>query len=283
MLFRSKKILERVRPESIDVILFSSLTLDYHAPSTASILHERLQLKTNCAAIDLPLGCTGFTTALMVAHGIFRDSSIQRVLVVLGEVPRHAIHPDDSSLLCLFGDAGSAILLENSDQNIPFVFGNDGKGFNALHVLEGGARNPMNQNSFSSELSYPFLNHFGRIFMDGQEILKLTLQHVPNAVFDLLDKAKLSIEEIDHFIFHQASNIILETLQRKLQIPEYKMIKHMANGGNTVSCTIPIAYEMGAKAYEFKDGANILLFGFGVGFSWCGCVIKHNSTHYDYI
>ncbi|MFM1810298.1 MAG: 3-oxoacyl-[acyl-carrier-protein] synthase 3, partial [Bacteroidota bacterium] len=92
------KLLVDADLNDIDFLIFSSLTLDYHAPSTASILHKKLGLKASCGVMDLPLGCAGFPMALMMANGLFNTMNLNRVLVLLGEVPTRAVHPANTSI-----------------------------------------------------------------------------------------------------------------------------------------------------------------------------------------
>jgi len=259
---------------TIDFLVFSSLTLDYHAPSTASILHKKLGLKASCGVMDLPVGCAGFPMALMIANGLFNTMGIHRMLVLMGEVPTRAVHPENSSVKNVFGDAGVAVLLTSSRFPLAFEFGNDGSGFSSLNVLRGGARLPMDAAYLESNVNTPWLNQFGELIMDGHGILKLTLTHIPNAVFALLDKYGLTLDQVDHVIFHQASNIVIDALQRKLNLPKDKVLNYLADGGNTISCGIPIAWAKAQEANRFSRGDKVLIFGFGVGFSWCGSILK---------
>lgn len=270
----AKKLLKQDEVQEIDYLIFCSLTLDYHAPSTASILHKKLGLKASCGVMDLPLGCAGYTTALMIANGLFKSVDLKRVLVLLGEIPSRAVHPDDDTIKHVFGDAGAAVLLEKSTDDLCFEFGNDGDGFSSLNVLRGGARLPMDIPFLQSNLEFPWLNQFGVLAMDGHGILKLTLSHIPTAIDSLLEKYALSLEQIDHVIFHQASNIVIDALQRKLNLPKEKVINYLAEGGNTISCGIPIAWAKAQEDKRFAAGDRVLVFGFGVGFSWCGTILR---------
>lgn len=259
---------------TIDFLVFSSLTRDYHAPSTASVLHKQLGLKASCGVMDLPIGCAGFPMALMMVNGMFNTMGLNRVLVLMGEVPSRAIHPDNLSVKHVFGDAGVAVLLKSSNASLAFEFGNDGTGFSSLNVLRGGARLPMDVAYLESNVNTPWLNQFGEILMDGHGILKLTLSHIPNAVLSLLDKYGMTLDQIDHVVFHQASNIVIDALQRKLNLPKDKVLNYLADGGNTISCGIPIAWAKAQETNRFKRGDSVLIFGFGVGFSWCGSILK---------
>lgn len=268
------ELLSDVDLSTIDFLVFSSLTRDYHAPSTASILHEKLGLKASCGVMDLPVGCAGFPMALMVANGMFTTMAHNRILVLMGETPTRAVHPANLSVKHVFGDAGVAVLLKPSSFLQAFEFGNDGSGFSSLNVLRGGGRFPMDTAFLESNVNTPWLNQFGELVMDGHGILKLTLTHIPNAVFALLDKYGLTLDQVDHVIFHQASNIVIDALQRKLNLPKVKVLNYLADGGNTISCGIPIAWAKAQETNQFKRGEHVLIFGFGVGFSWCGTILK---------
>ena len=267
-------LLKDVDLSTIDFLVFSSLTRDYHAPSTASILHKKLGLKASCGVMDLPVGCSGFPMALMLANGMFTTMAHNRILVLMGETPTRAVHPENLSVKHVFGDAGVAVLLKPSSFQPAFEFGNDGSGFSSLNVLRGGARLPMDVAYLESNVNTPWLNQFGELIMDGHGILKLTLTHIPNAVFALLDKYGLTLDQVDHVIFHQASNIVIDALQRKLSLPKEKVVNYLADGGNTISCGIPIAWAKAQADKRFKVGDTIMVFGFGVGFSWCGTILK---------
>lgn len=270
------KLLVDVDLNDIDFLIFSSLTLDYHAPSTASILHKKLGLKAACGVMDLPLGCAGFPMALMTANGLFKTMSLKRILVLLGEIPTRAVHPADASLKYVFGDAGVAVMLGQSIDTLCFEFGNDGDGFSSLNVQRGGARFPMDISYLESNREFPWLNQFGALSMDGHGILKLSLTHIPQAVYSLLDKYGLTLDQVDHVIFHQASNIVIDALQRKLNLPKEKVFNYLADGGNTISCGIPIAWAKAQEEMRLKAGDKIMVFGFGVGFSWCGSILTYH-------
>jgi 3-oxoacyl-[acyl-carrier-protein] synthase-3 len=113
--------------------------------------------------------------------------------------------------------------------------------------------------------------------MDGPEIFNFTLQSVPSLVADVLAKAGLRLDEVDYFVFHQANSFMLEHLRRKLGIPRERFEICLEHCGNTVSATIPIALDAALQAGRIKPGMKILLAGFGVGFSWGGCILEWND------
>jgi 3-oxoacyl-[acyl-carrier-protein] synthase-3 len=97
---------------------------------------------------------------------------------------------------------------------------------------------------------------------------------VPESVDTILAKAELGLDDIDLFVFHQANAFMLEHLRKKLKVPEEKFFVSLAESGNTVSSTIPIALTDAVRAGELKPGMRVMLLGFGVGLSWGGLVLN---------
>ena len=260
----------------IDFLIVSTLVLDYNSPTTASVLHHKLGLSSTCGTIDLPQGCSGFLYSLSVAEAMISTGNARNVLILLGEVPTKAIHSEDIVLRSIFGDAGAAIVVsENNTKAIgKFTFATFGNGFDFLKVERGGGRNPIDEawiNKYSDQVNQL---SFGRIEMNGLEVLRFALKEIPGFLEQTLVKNGLTISEIDFFIFHQASALILKSLQRKCNIPEHKFISNFEEVGNTVSCSIPIALETAAALGTFEKGDKIVLLGFGIGFSCIGTVIE---------
>ena len=260
----------------IDFLIVSTLVLDYNSPTTASVLHHKLGLSSTCGTIDLPQGCSGFLYSLSVADAMISSGNARNVLILLGEVPSKAIHSEDIVLRSIFGDAGAAIVVsENNTKAIgKFTFATFGNGFDFLKVERGGGRNPIDEAWIKKYSDQENQLSFGRIEMNGLEVLRFALKEIPGFLEQTLAKNGLTISEIDFFIFHQASAMILKSLQRKCNIPEHKFISNFEEVGNTVSCSNPIALKKASALGNFKQGDKIVLLGFGIGFSCIGTVIE---------
>ena len=113
--------------------------------------------------------------------------------------------------------------------------------------------------------------------MNGPKVFMFTMKAVPECVNLLLRKSKKSIKDIDLFIFHQASKIVMDNIIRKLKLPEKKVFMNYGRIGNTVSASIPIALKDAANKRLVKKGDDIMLLGFGVGYSWGGCILKYGG------
>jgi 3-oxoacyl-[acyl-carrier-protein] synthase III len=124
------QLLEGNDPGGIDALIFCTQTPDYFLPTTASLLQERLRLSQRCAAFDLNQGCSGYIYSLAVASGMIASGLAARVLLATADTYTRLIHPLDKSTRTLFGDAGTASLLEAGAKSRlhGFVFGTDGRG-----------------------------------------------------------------------------------------------------------------------------------------------------------
>jgi 3-oxoacyl-[acyl-carrier-protein] synthase-3 len=155
------------------------------------------------------------------------------------------------------------------------VYGTDGSGAENLIVPTGGARRARDDRSAQvAHDKYGNLRSPNNLYMNGQEIFTFTLRAVPTLVKDVLAKANLSLPEIDLFVFHQANAYMLESVRKKLGIAPERFMLHMAQCGNTVSSTIPIALKHAVLEGRLKPGQTAMLIGFGVGYSWAGAVLR---------
>ncbi|MEB0216507.1 MULTISPECIES: ketoacyl-ACP synthase III [unclassified Undibacterium] len=262
--------------EQIDFLLFCTQTPDYLLPTSACVIHQRLQLNSACAALDINLGCSGFVYGLSLARALIVSGEARRVLLLTGDTYSKLIHPLDRSVRVLFGDAAAATLIVAEPTlasalppSGPFVLGTDGSGASNLMVPAGAARTPR-----SAATAAPYSDSSGNVrsaeqlFMDGPEILSFTLSAVPKVVAQVLQKAGKTLDQIDHVVFHQANGFILEALRKKIKIPREKFIIEFDSVGNTVSSSIPIALKRAKDKGQLQSGEVLLLVGFGVGYSW---------------
>jgi 3-oxoacyl-[acyl-carrier-protein] synthase-3 len=267
-----------ISPLNIDFVLLCTQSPDYLLPTTACILQDKLGIPTSAGALDFNLGCSGYIYGLAIAKGLIAAGIAKNVLLITAETYSKFIHPADKSNKTIFGDAASATLINNEGgfaEILDFDLGTDGRGAENLIVQRGGLRYPKNDID-TGDLTDGYGNviNENNLYMNGGEIFNFTSSAVPELIKNILTKNSLNDEHIDLYIFHQANKYILNHLRKKIKIEEEKFYYYLENCGNTVSSTIPIAL------YEAKqDGlisGNVLLAGFGVGYSWGGCVLRIN-------
>ena len=164
---------------------------------------------------------------------------------------------------------------DDEDKIGPFVFGTDGSGAENLIVPAGGLRKPCTlETRIEKEVGKGISRSEQNLFMNGNEVFNFTLRVVPQSVSELLAKSQLSINDVDFFVYHQANKFMLDHLRRKLKIPKEKFCINLDTYGNTVSSTIPMALERAIQHGQIKNGDNVMLVGFGVGYSWAATLVK---------
>lgn len=262
-----------IRKEDIDYILFCTQSPDYHLPTSACIIQNQLGLRTDIGAIDFNLGCSGYIYGLSLAKGLIAGGIAKNILLLTAETYSKYIHHRDKGNRTIFGDAATATIISNEGwaEIGNFALGTDGRGAENLIVRTGCSRTPELKGDLSfDENGNPISSDF--LFMDGSKIFTFTQKIVPIVVKQTLANNGLQMEDVNLFVLHQANSFMLDFLRKKMKIDADKFVWFMSEVGNTVSNSVPIAlYE--AKKEDRLHG-NILLCGFGVGYSWGGVIIK---------
>lgn len=259
----------------VDFILLCTQSPDYFLPTTACIVQNKLGLNTNVGALDFNLGCSGFVYGLGLAKGLIESGQARNVLLITSETYSKFIHPKDKSNKTIFGDAAAATLV-TADEGLfelnNFEYGTDGRGAENLIVKNGAMRNQFKTSEVKVDDNNNYLSD-DNLFMNGAEIFIFTLVSVPILLQEICKKNAINEDEIDLFIFHQANKFMLDSLRKKIKIPENKFYTYIEDCGNTVSSTIPIAIYNAIKENRIKPKQKILLAGFGVGYSWAGTIL----------
>ncbi len=265
-------------PSEIDYLLVCTQSPDHFLPTTACILQHRLGLPTSCGALDFNLGCSGFVYGLSLAKALIENGQAKQVLFITAETYSKFIHPKDKSARTIFGDAAAATLVTGVDaeQDLigPFVFGTDGAGAKNLIVPAGGMRTRTVAEPELIKAESGNERTINNLFMNGPEIFNFTIRVVPLSIQELLKKSGRTMEEIDVVVMHQANQFMLEHLRKKMAIPAEKFVISMADCGNTVSSTIPIALKDAMSIGRIEAGQLILVSGFGVGYSWASTLVR---------
>ena len=264
----------KIDKESIDYLIFVSQSPDYHLPTTACLIQTRLGLSHRLAVLDINLGCNGFVAGLSVAKAIIVSEQAKNVLLLTAETYSKYMHGRDKSNRTIFGDGAAATLVstEGMAEIGNFVIGTDGTGAENLIVKTGGARHPQPLNDL-------YFDDFGNprssdnLYMDGPAILNYSLESIPTLFNDVLAKNGLEKDDIDLHVYHQANIFLADLERRKLKIPKEKYYVNIADTGNTVSSTIPIALRKALDDGTLKPGMKVLSVAQGLGYTWGGMVL----------
>lgn len=272
----AEKLFEKgtVKPSGVQAVILCTQSPDYALPATACILQERLGLSKQCLAFDFNQGCSGFVYGLMLAGAMIHAGIVNNALLITAETYSRWCHPMDKSVTTIFGDGAAAIYINRSEHAHlgPFVFGTDGRGYTNLIIPSSGSHKKKGACRQTSDSSGNIRND-DDLYMNGPELFRFGITIVPAMVDEILAKVNMAIEDIDKFIFHQASQYMLKSIQDKAGIPDDKMVYEMEHTGNVVSASIPIALLRSCEKGNIKKGQHLLLAGFGVGYSWAGGLI----------
>lgn len=213
----AKRLMEdnNIDPESIDMLLFMSQGADYRIPATSCILQNRLGLSKNCAAMDLTLGCSGYVYALSCAMAYASMPGINRVLLLDGEAFSKIVNPKDKVNVPLYGDAGTATLVEKGDfKESVFILHTDGSGEDAVKI-PAGMRKPLTPESLTvTERENGNYRSDVEVYMDGMDVFNFAIRVVPKGVKETVKEVGVDINDIDYIVFHQSNRFMTDFLQR---------------------------------------------------------------------
>jgi len=259
----------------IDVLIFVSQTPDYRMPVTGTILQDRLGLAQTTAAFDINLEGSGYVYGLALAYSFAQQESIRKVLLLDGETSTKMYSFKDKVAGLLFGDAGSATLVEKIAHANPtyFSLNSDGAGSRIIWIKGGGYRQPS-----SAETLRAKEHEDGSIRSDEQGLVDLggffefTSREIPADMVRIFEYAGESYEAIDYYLFHQADKFLNDQIAQKMKIPQDKIPYSMHKFGNTSSVSIPLTMVSEIRDQLQQDKNRIFLSGFGAGLSWASAI-----------
>ncbi len=259
--------------DDIDTVIFITQTPDYVLPASACVLQNRLGLSKSCAAFDVNLGCSGYVYGLWLASNLIAAGGSKNTLLLVGDTISKVVSPEDRGTGLLFGDAGSATILVNdsSANKLSFVLGSDGSGSNNLIVPAGGFRKRATEETGIRKDVDGSKRSDEDLFMNGAEIFAFTLREVKKLVKETLGLSNTDGADIDYYLFHQANKFMLKHLAKGLKLSDDKVPLVIEKYGNTSSASIPlIMCDEGLAPVLRNSTKELVLAGFGVGYSWAG-------------
>lgn len=256
--------------KDIKAIIFISQTPDYLMPATACLLSYKLGLPHSVAAFDINQGCAGYVYGLWIGSSLL-NRECNKILLLVGDTPSKYTDMFNNGSAPIFGDAGSATLLEYDEKAEPIYFniGTDGSNFDAIIAQNGGFRNPPSKDKFYSNGEFCYLAK-----MDGMRVMEFTLNRIPSSIDDLIKYAKINKTDIDWFIFHQANKIILKNIAINSELDMSRVpMSTLSKYGNQSSASIPCVLCDCFNTALSNQVNRLLLSGFGIGLCWCSCIL----------
>ena len=260
--------------KDIGILIFVSQKPDYRSPATAFVLQKRLDLNAGVLCMDINLACSGFVYGLQTAHALLNSSNKKYALLITADTSNKTLSREDRTMIMLFGDSGSATLLEKTAvQNHKSQFGlrTNGQKFKSIITPAGAFRN-MHLKNITEEWSDGIRRSDYNTHMKGMDVFGFSITDVPLLMKDFLAHTNTSPEDYDVFALHQANLYILKQLSRKIKIPIDKIPISIDLYGNNSSNAIPLLL---CQHFAGTEQPNLRTFicGFGAGLSWaCGAI-----------
>lgn len=254
-----------ITADNIDLIIVATSTPDYIFPSTACLVQAKLGAH-QAAAFDVQAVCSGFVYALSTASHFIQAGSAKHVLVIGAETFSRIIDWQDRSTCVLFGDgAGAVVLQAQSDGDAPrgIVATHLGADGQAQHILH--AKGSIDHGHL---LGDPFLR------MQGQAVFKKAVSVLEASARQVCAQAGIAPSDIDWFVPHQANVRILQTLAKRLQVPEERVVVTIDQHANTSAASVPLALDIARRDARIQSHQWVLLQGVGGGFTWGSVLLR---------
>lgn len=271
----ARKALESsgIKAEDIDLIICSTVTPDFFCPSIACMVQREIGA-IGCMAMDISCACAGFVYLLDMARRYLLTGDVKKVLVISAETLSNITDYTDRATCILFGDGAAAAVIEASDKMYASFLGADGNGGKYLVARHHHAKNVFGHSSDEYPDGLPESDKCC-IVQDGKEVYKFATKILPFACLNALEKANLTIDDIELFIPHQANQRIIETAAKNIGVPMDKFFITLDKYGNTSSSSIPIAFNEAVEIGRVKRGDKICFVGFGAGLTYGSVIIEY--------
>lgn len=266
----AKKALEdaNLKASDLDMILVATVTPDMHFPSTACLVQSNLGIE-GCPAFDIEAACSGALYGLITASQFISTGLYKNILVIGAECLSKIVNWQDRNTCVLFGDGAGAFIVSRVDKGYGLLahsMGADGNGSKLLKVEAGGSKRPASLETVEKGLHY--------LQMEGSEVFKFAVKIMAKASEEVIAKAKLSLDDIDFLIPHQANIRIIDASRRRLKLSKEKVYMNLMHYGNMSAASVPVALDEASRAGKIQKGDNIILVAFGGGLTWASTLLK---------
>ncbi len=253
-----------IDPAQIDCVIVATVSHLMQTPAVATLISDELG-STPAAAFDISAACAGFCHAVALASDMVRSGSAKYVLAIGVERLSDITDPTDRGTAFIFADgAGAAVIGPSKTEGIgPVVWGADGSKYDFIRQKQ----------SWSDVLkmekaSMPHLR------MDGNPVFRWASFEMAKIATEALDRAGVTVDDLDVFVPHQANMRIIDAMARTLKLPERVVIaRDVAYQGNTSAASVPLAADALMRSGEAKSGDLALFIAFGAGLSYAAQVV----------
>jgi 3-oxoacyl-[acyl-carrier-protein] synthase-3 len=266
----AKDLIEKhnIDPLTIDVIIVATVTPDMFFPATACLVQDNIGAK-NAWGFDFSAACSGFLFALETGANLIQSGKYKKVLVIGADKMSSITDYTDRNTCILFGDAGSAVLLEPDYEGygvIDSLLHVDGSGKDYLNMKGGGSLNPPSHDTVNNKMHY--------IYQDGKAVFKVAVKGMADISVEIMNKNNLKSEDVAYLVPHQANLRIISATAERMGIKSDQVMINIHKYGNTTAATIPLCLTEFYRDGKLKKGDNLVLAAFGAGFTWGSILLK---------
>ena len=255
-----------IEAKDIDLIICSTTSGDHLMPAEACAIAERLG--ASCPAFDVSAACAGFVFALDTADGWFCRGRARLALVVSAEKMSRLLDWEDRSTCVLFGDGAAAAVVEAGGESPIWSHLVTKPDVASLDVPGLQGTSPFG----STEDAQP-----SKLLMKGRKIFHFAVSSIEEELKALEGESGIALSDIDHFVFHQANERILDAVAKKCGIDPSKMAHTIQETGNISSACIPLALDRMSREGSLHAGELVLICGFGAGLDIGTALIRWNK------
>ena len=265
----SRVALERsgVAAGDIDCVVVATVSHLLQTPAVATaIAHE---LGTKAAAFDISAACAGFCFGVAMANDLVRAGSARHVLVIGVERMSDLTDLGDRGSAFIFGDGAGAAVVGPSDEPgiAPVVWGSDGEQFDLIRQREDW-RDVVGSDEAPGSGVMPYLT------MQGSKVFRWASYEMAKVAKQALDRAGITIDDLDVFVPHQANMRIIDAMARAMKLPAHiRIARDLAEQGNTSAASIPLALDRMMADGDARSGDVALLIAFGAGLAYAAQVV----------
>lgn len=267
--------------ESIDLLIYVSVSRDYNEPNTATVIQGKMGLPISCATMDVPMACSGFCYGLSVVGSYLALGQWKRALLLVGDTQTKLTSPLDKTLYPLMGDCGTATALEYSPDAAPMYFNllNDGAKTTTIYAPSSGVREQVTEKSLVMEEIEPgVIRNRTHIIMNGMDVFAFAISQIPKCINQLCEHFEIDLQSADYLLLHQANKYIDEKIRKKLKFPEEKTPYCLDEYGNTSSGTIPLTMISRIPEQLGQGKKKLVMSGFGAGLSWASVFMETENV-----
>lgn len=251
-----------VDPSEVDFIAFGTTTPDLIFPNCGVLLQARLGCRGG-AAFSVETACAGFIYALAIADKFVKAGEAKCALVVGAETLSRITDWKDRATAVLFADGAGAVVLKPSEE----------PGIVSTHLHADGYYHDLLW--CPAGVSRGFKNNPITISMSGNEVFKVAVNKLGQAVDEALAANRLEKSAIDWLVPHQANSRIIQAMARKLDMSMERVIVTVQDHGNTSAASVPLALDVGVRDGRIQRGQLLLLESFGGGFTWGSALVRY--------